>query len=103
MVNKITRTSAEKLGINFYELIETFVEDSFLRHRMSSSFYKKSIIEINEKHHPTLDKSLYGFWETNEYIWDDDHGFDRDHIDILSRVIQEEKHIIQIHWTEVHE
>ena len=98
MINKINEEIAEQFGLNFDELLEDFYTDSNAMHRRGSSFYKQSIVEINEKHYPYIDKQLYGFWETNEYIWNDDYGFDKEDIDTLTRVIQKEKTISVKYW-----
>ena len=101
MINKINEEIAEQFGLNFDELLNDFYDDSSVNYRRGSSFYKTSIIEINEKHYPDVDKELYGFWETNEYIWNDDYGFDREDIDTLTRVVSKEKTITVKYWEEV--
>ena len=101
MINKLDEKIAIEYGLDFDELLEDFYADSFVNHRRGSTFYKQSIIEINEKHYPDVDKELYGFWETNEYIWNDDYGFDREDIDTLTRVVSKEKTITVKYWEKV--
>jgi hypothetical protein len=45
-------------------------EWSYNDRRRGSTFYVKSFITLNEKNTPDLDESLYGVWETNQYIYD---------------------------------
>ena len=101
MINKLDEKIAIEYGLDFDKLLDDFYDDSFVNHRRGSTFYKQSIIEINEKHYPDVDKELYGFWETNEYIWNDDYGFDREDIDTLTRVVSKEKTITVKYWEKV--
>lgn len=101
MINKLDETIAKQFGLDFDELLEYFYTDSFDSHRRGSSFYKQSIVEINEKYYPNIDKQLYGFWETNEYVWNDDYGFDKEDIDTLTRVVSKEKTITVKYWEKV--
>jgi hypothetical protein len=101
MINKLDEKIAEQFGLDFDELLDYFYDDSNSSHRRYSSFYKQSIVEINEKHYPHIDKQLYGFWETNEYVWSDDDGFDKMDIDTLHRVILKEKTITVKYWEKV--
>ena len=101
MINKLDEKIAIEYGLDFDELLNDFYDDSSVNYRRGSTFYKQSIIEINEKHYPDVDKELYGFWETNEYIWNDDYGFDREDIDTLTRVVSKEKTITVKYWEKV--
>jgi hypothetical protein len=101
MINEINRKNAKELGLDFNELIEDFIEDSYDEHRRGSTFFKQSIIEINEKDYPNVNKELYGFWETNEYVYSDDYGFDKQDIDTLHRVVLKEKVIVTKYWEKV--
>jgi len=101
MINKLNEKIAEEYGLDFDELIEDFYDDSFVNPRRGSTFYKQSIVEINEKYYPNIDKQLYGFWETNQYVYDDNYGFDKTEIDILTRVTQKEKTITVKYWEKV--
>jgi hypothetical protein len=101
MINKLDEKIAIEYGLDFDELLDNFYDDSFVSHRRGSSFYKQSIVEINEEHYPNVDKELYGFWETNEYMWNDDYGFDREDIDTLTRVVSKEKTITVKYWEKV--
>jgi hypothetical protein len=101
MINKLDEKIAIEYELDFDELLDNFYDDSFVSHRRGSSFYKQSIVEINEEHYPNVDKELYGFWETNEYMWNDDYGFDREDIDTLTRVVSKEKTITVKYWEKV--
>ena len=101
MINKLNEKIAEEYGLDFDELLDDFYTDSFVNHRRGSTFYKQSIVEINEENYPDVDKELYGFWETNEYVYDDDYGFDIEEIDTLTRVTQKEKTITVKYWEKV--
>jgi hypothetical protein len=101
MINEINRKNAKELGLDFNELIEDFIEDSYDEHRRGSTFFKQSIIEINEEHYPNVNKELYGFWETNEYVYSDDYGFDKQDIDTLHRVVLKEKVVTTKYWEKV--
>jgi hypothetical protein len=101
MINKITRATAKEMGFDFNTLLEEFQEDSVQEHRRGSSFYTRSIVEVNEKWYPELPRELDGFWETNQYVWDDDHGFDKSDIKELYRVEQKERTIVEKYWEKV--
>ena len=101
MINKLNEKIAEEYGLDFDELLDDFIEDSYSKYRKNSTFYKQSIVEINEKYYPNIDKQLYGFWETNEYICSDDYGFDKTEINTLTRVTQKEKTITVKYWEKV--
>jgi len=105
-INKLDERTAEQFGLNFDDLLNNFYDDSLSDYRRGSNnyydtFYKQSIVEINEKDYPNVDKQLYGFWETNEYIHSDDYGFDKREIHTLTRVVQKEKTIVQKYWEKV--
>jgi hypothetical protein len=101
MINEINRKNAKELGLDFNELIDDFIEDSYDEHRRGSTFFKQSIVEINEEYYPDVDKELYGFWETNQYVYSDDYGFDKQDIDTLHRVILKEKVVTTKYWEKV--
>jgi len=101
MINKLDERTAEQFGLNFDDLLNDFYDDSLSVHRGGSTFYKQSIVEINEKDYPNVDKQLYGFWETNEYIWDDNYGFDKTEIHKLTKVEPKERTVIQKYWEKV--
>ncbi len=90
-MNQITRKNAIELGLDFNELISDFVENSYQEHRIGANFFTKSIIEINEKWYPNIDRKFDGYWETNTYIWDDNSGPEKDEITELNRVELKEK------------
>ena len=98
MINKLDEKTAEQFGLNFDDLLDNFYDDSLSVQTRGGTVYKQSIVEINEKDYPNVDKQLYGFWETNEYIHSDDYGFDKIEIDTLTRVVQKERTIIQKYW-----
>lgn len=101
MIKELNDKISEQYGLDFDQLLDDFYDDSFVNHRRGSSFYKTSIIEINEKYYPNIDKQLYGFWETNEYIWDDNYGFDKTEIHKLTKVEPKERTVIQKYWEKV--
>ena len=103
MVNKITRESAKELGIDFNDLIKDFYDTSYQEYHRNSTFSQQSIVEINEEYYPTVPKELYGYWETNEYDWSDEHGYISNHIDTLTRVELETvtRTITETCWFEV--
>ena len=101
MINKLDEKIAIEYGLDFDELLDDFYDDSSVNYRRGSSFYKTSIVEINEECYPDVDKELYGFWETNEYLCSDDYGFDREDIDTLTRVVSKEKTITVKYWEKV--
>ena len=101
MINKLDQKIAEQFGLDFDELLDDFYDDSKSRHRRGSSFYKQSIVEINEENYPNVNKDLYGFWETNEYFYSDDDGFDKEEIDTLHRVVLKEKVVTTKYWVKV--
>jgi hypothetical protein len=101
MINKLDEKIAKQFGLDFDELLDDFYDVSYSSRSRYSSFHKQSIVEISEKHYPHIDKQLYGFWETNEYVWSADYGFDKRDIDTLHRVILKEITIIQKYWEKV--
>ena len=101
MINKLNEKIAKEYGLDFDELLDDFYDDLFVNPRRGSTFYKQSIVEINEENYPDVDKELYGFWETNEYVCSDDYGFDIEDIDTLTRVTQKEKTITVKYWEKV--
>lgn len=101
MINKLNEKIAEEYGLDFDKALDNFIEDSYSKYRKNSTFYKQSIVEINEKDYPEVSNELYGFWETNEYLCSDDYGFDIEDIDTLTRVTQKEKTITVKYWEKV--
>jgi len=101
MINELNDKITEQFGLDFDELLEDFLEDSYDNHRRGSSFYKQSIVEISEKNYPHIDNELYGFWETNEYIFDTEYGYDKRDIHTLNRVVQKEKTIVKTYWERI--
>ncbi len=101
MINKLDEKTAKEHGLDFDELLDDFYDDSKSRHRRGSNFYKQSIVEINEENYPNVNQELYGFWETNEYVYSDDDGFDKEEIDTLHRVVLKEKVVTTKYWEKV--
>lgn len=101
MINKLNQKIAEQFGLDFDELLDDFYDDSYIKPRRGSSFYTKSIVEISKEYYPNVDKELYGFWETNEYVYNDNDGFDKKDIDTLHRVVLKEKVVITKYWEKV--
>jgi hypothetical protein len=101
MINKLDEKIAKEYGLDFDELLDDFYDDSRSYHRRDSSFYKQSIVEISEENYPNVDKELYGFWETNEYVYSNYYGFNKEDIDTLTRVILKEKVVTTKYWEKV--
>jgi hypothetical protein len=101
MINKLDEKTAKEYGLDFDELLDDFYDDSNSHHRRGSTFFKQSIVEIDEEYYPDVDKELYGFWETNEYVYSDDYGFDKQDIDTLHRVVLKEKVVTTKYWEKV--
>jgi len=101
MINRLDEKTAEKYGLNFDELIDDFFEDSYKSNISNGSYYIQSIVKINKESYPDVNKELYGFWESNEYIYDDSIGFDKEEIHTLYRVVQSEKLVITKYWEKV--
>lgn len=85
MINKLTRELAKELDVDFNLLLENMIDNSYQEHRRGSNFFTRSIIEIS-KDDENVPEELRGFWETNDYIWDDNHGYDRSDITQFTRV-----------------
>ena len=100
-MNTITRKNAKESGIDFDSLLEDFIEDSYDEHRRGSSFYRQSIVEINQEWYPEISRKFDGYWETNDYIWDDNYGYDKSDIRELTRVERKEKVIKLVEWVPV--
>ena len=101
MINKLNEKIAKEYGLDFNELLDDFYEDSFINPRRGSTFYKQSIVEINEEYYPEVSNELYGFWETNEYVWSDIDGFDGSEIHTLTRVVEKQRIISEKYWEKV--
>lgn len=101
MINKITRDTAKEMGFDFNSLLEDFQENSYEEHRRNSNFFVQSIVEIKEEWYPKVPRELDGFWETNQYVWDDNYGFDKSDIKELIRVEQRERTIVEKYWEQV--
>ena len=100
-MNKITRETAKEMGIDFDNLISDMDITSFKQHRRGSSFYTRSVIEIDEELFPEVPRELDGFWETNEYVDDSEYGCDLDEIDELDRVEEKIKVTETKYWEKV--
>jgi len=103
MINELNDKITEQFGLDFDQLLDTnnMIEDSYKKHRRDSTFWKQTIIGINVNNFPHINKELYGFWETNEYVWSDEYGFDKRDITILNRVEPKERIIVQKYWEKV--
>lgn len=100
-MNKITRQTAQEIGIDFDSLLEDFLVDSYKEFRRGSNFFTKSIVLINEQWYSEVPREFDGYWETNKYVWDSDYGFDRSDIYELTRVEKKEKTVVTTYWEEV--
>lgn len=98
-MNKITRKTAKEMGINFNSLLDD-METSKEEHRRGSTFYMRSIVEINEKYFPEVPREFDGYWETNQYIWSEE-DWDKYEIDTLTRVEKKERIITETYWEPV--
>lgn len=96
-INKITRADYPN---DFDNFIDDFIEISYEDHRRGSSFYRSAIIKIDAEWYP-LFPELWGHWETNMYVWDDNYGTDRSEINVLSRVEKREKIVKTYEWVPV--
>ena len=101
MINKITRKLAKKLGIDFNLLVDNFIDISYEEHRRDSNFFTQSIVEIYQYLDDNIPEEWYGYWETNTYINDYEHGYDATEINTLTRVVQKEREVIETYWAEV--
>jgi len=100
-MNRIARKTAKELGINFDSLIDDMEIVSYEEHRRGSSFYTRSVIEINEEWFPEVSRELDGFWETNTYVSDSEWGHDKSEIHELNRVEEKTKVIETKYWEKV--
>ncbi len=101
MINKITRKLAKKLGIDFNLLVDNFIDISYEEHRRDSSYFTQSIVKINQDLDVNIPEEWYGYWETNIFIRDTEHGYAATDIDTLTRVVQKEREVIETYWAEV--
>jgi hypothetical protein len=98
-INKITR---KNYPTHFDSFISDFYETSYQEHRRGSNFYTRSIVWLDEQFEPDFPE-LWGFWETNTYIWDDDDGYNKFEIDELTRVEKKTKIIEETYWAPIQE
>ena len=101
MINKITRKSAKELDIDFDILIDDFIDISYEEHRRGSDFFIQAIVEINENLGVNIPEEWYGYWETNTFVRDTEHGYNATDIFALTRVVQKEREVIETYWAEV--
>jgi hypothetical protein len=98
MINKITPDSVGK------ELFEMITDDnydvSYQEHRRSSNFYTRWVFEINEEYFPDHPE-LWGFWESNTFLYDTEYGLDEGNIYELTRVEKKSKTIVKEYWDKV--
>lgn len=86
----------------FNEFIDDFYEDSYEDHRKGSTFWKRSIVHLNDEYYPNFPE-LWGYWETNTYMWSDSYGYDKSEINILTRVEKATRTIEQKYWKPIQE
>jgi hypothetical protein len=98
-MNKITRKTAKEMGIDFNSLLDD-MEPSVQEHRRANTFYKRSIVTINEEWFPEVPRELDGYWETNQYIWSE-YDWDKNEIEELTRVEKKERVITETYWEPV--
>ena len=81
----------------FNDLIDDFYTDSYEDHRKYSTFWKRSIVHLDDEYHPNFPE-LWGFWETNTYMWSDSDGYDKSEINLLTRVEKAIRTIEETYW-----
>ena len=99
MINKILRKDNPK---QFEAFVDDFEETSYEEHRRGSTFFTKRIVRIDEEWFPEIDKELYGFWETNKFVYSED-DWDKSEITELNRVEKKEKVITTTEWVKITE
>jgi hypothetical protein len=98
MIKKITRGSVgEDL---FKEITDDAYDTSYSEHRRGSNFYTRWVFEVNEKYFPEHPE-FWGFWESNDFIFDTDYGFESSEITELTRVEKKTKTIVEEYWEKV--
>ena len=102
-MNKITKKEYPSL---FQEIGEFVIDDSRRDHRRGSNFFVDSIVEFTAdyaKFFPEITDftPFIGTWETNTYIWDDNHGAEWNEIDTLTRVEKKEVVTTKTVWEPV--
>ena len=98
-INKITR---ENYPEHFDSFIDDFYDVTYQEPRRGATFYTKSIACLDEEFYPEFPE-LWGFWETNQYVWHSDQGYDSRDIDELVRVEQKTRTIEEKYWAPVQE
>jgi len=98
MINVITSETIDK--DLFDQIIDDVYDTSHQDYRKGSSFYTKWIFEINEECFPDHPE-LWGFWESNIFIYDEEFGLDNGDIYQLTRVEKKTKIIEKEYWAEV--
>lgn len=98
-INKITRKNYPE---HFDSFIDDFYKTSYEEHRKGSSFFKRSIVWLDEERCPDFPE-LWGYWETNTYVWGDNFGCELRDIDTLTRVEQKTRTIEEKYWAPVQE
>ena len=98
MIKKITReTVGEDL---FQQIIEDSYDTSYEEHRRGSSFYTKWVFEVSEELFPDRPE-LWGFWESNNFIFDSEYGLEESDIEELTRVEKKTKTIVKEYWEKI--
>ena len=98
MINVITSETIDKDLFN--QIINDPYDTSYKEHRRGSNFYTKWVFEVNEEYFPDH-LELWGFWESNDFIFDDEYGLDDGDIYQLTRVEKKTKTIVEEYWAEV--
>lgn len=100
-MKEITRETAKEYGFDFNDLLVDFDTHSYQEHRRGSNFWIKSIICINAEWYPKVPREFDGYWETNQYVSDDEYGYDKSEITTLCRVEQKERIIKETYWEKI--
>jgi hypothetical protein len=100
---KISRKDHPKI---FEEISEAITSDLQKEHRRNSNFYTVSLVEFKPEHrkyYPEVDNydDYIGYWKTNTYISDPEHGTDWGEITELTKVEKKSKMIEVYTWEEV--
>lgn len=81
------------------DLLSDFLEFSKKDHRRGGTFFVNQIIEVTEEFFPN-NPELFGFWETNDFIWSE-QDYDKRDITELRRVQKVEKTVTVKSWEPV--
>lgn len=84
----------------FDDFIEDFFDTSYKEHHKRASFFKRSIVHLDDEYYPNFPE-LWGYWETNTYMYSDSYGYDKSEIHVLTRVEQATRLVEEKYWKPV--